>query len=312
MFATLLGALPRPPIAADASIDGARRGSRPRPGGGRARARHRRRPARRPSDPVVAWRATARLTDRAVKQALIGPYSAGHVVGAPAALRSADTLARATDLNAVLRALAAAGCPLIEIHEPAAVDDRGRSRRAGALPRRPSTGCWTASTGSHLSLADHRRQCATAAGVETLLAAPYASLAVDLIADPDNWRLVVDHARGPRDRLWRRCPVAADSDDGPETAPVGGRLRGIDRGPRTGPGRAGHGRLPGRPPVGRRGGQDGPARRGRCGSRRRRSDERRAAHGSSRHRAAGAPRSGVRRIGRRRRTTTGSRIRLDS
>ena len=36
---------------------------------------------------------------------------------------------------------------------------------------------------------------ADGAGVETLLAAPYASLAVDLIDGPDNWRLVDGHAR---------------------------------------------------------------------------------------------------------------------
>ena len=68
--------------------------------------------------------------------------------------------------------------------------------------------------GTHLSLALTGGN-ADAAGVETLLAAPYASLAVDLIAGPDNWRLVV---RRPGD-LGIVCGVLSpspDSNDGPE------------------------------------------------------------------------------------------------
>ena len=69
--------------------------------------------------------------------------------------------------------------------------------------------------GTHLSLAITGGD-AKAAGIDTLLAAPYASLAVDLIAGPDNWNLVV---RTPGDRgvICGVLPAEADSDDGPET-----------------------------------------------------------------------------------------------
>src|SRR4029079_14645904 len=70
-----------------------------------------------------SWEATARLTDRAVKQAVVGAYtSARSDAGTPRrADRAAATLAHASRLNVLLRDLAAAGCPLVEVHEPAAV-----------------------------------------------------------------------------------------------------------------------------------------------------------------------------------------------
>ena len=121
MFATLLGALPRPPLPADASIEALleavvraqeEAGLEPVTDGGLLAA----------DDPVEAWRATAALTDRPVKQALTGPYSRD---GAPAT---------AERLNRVLRDLAGAGCPLVEVHEPAAARIGDDDRRTSALP----------------------------------------------------------------------------------------------------------------------------------------------------------------------------------
>ena len=97
--------------------------------------------------------------------------------------------AAAEALNADLRALASAGCPMVEVHEPAAVrigaDERERARFRDAH-RRLLAGV----AGPHLSLAITGGN-ADAAGIGTLMAEPYASLAVDLIAGPENWRLVV-------------------------------------------------------------------------------------------------------------------------
>jgi methionine synthase II (cobalamin-independent) len=189
MFATLLGPLPRPPLEADAGalelVEAAVRaqeaaGLEPITDGGFGAG----------LSPVERWGRTAALTGRVVKAVLVGPFTAGRDAGAAGrADRDAPVLAAADALNAELRALAAAGCPMIEIHEPAATtigaDERERAvfrdahRRLLAGVHRP-----------HLSLAITGGS-ADAAGVETLLAAPYASLAVDLIAGPDNWRLVV-------------------------------------------------------------------------------------------------------------------------
>ncbi|MEP6639984.1 MAG: hypothetical protein ABJC39_11585 [Chloroflexota bacterium] len=219
MFATLLGALPRPPLGADAPLDalveaalrvqeGA--GLEPLTDGG-LQGEH---------DPVAAWAATQRLTDRSVKQAITGPYTAGRNAGGrglgrdPATARTSATLGRAVALNAVLRELAAAGCPMIEIHEPDATAI-GPDEAERALFREAQLRLLDGVDGAHLSLAVTGGNADTA-GIETLLAAPYASLAVDLIAGPDNWRLVVG-AAGELGIVCGALSPVAGSDDGPES-----------------------------------------------------------------------------------------------
>ena len=86
-----------------------------------------------------------------------------------------------------LVALAAAGCPVVVVHEPGAValgaDDQGRARfraaQAALLPGDPPLHAMLAITGGS----------GWAAGPETILEAPYASYLLDLIAGPDNWDL---------------------------------------------------------------------------------------------------------------------------
>ena len=162
---------------------------------------------------IEGWLATARLTQLAVKQVLNGPYTHGRSSSGSATQRAAATLAHAAALNAVLRDLAAAGCPLIEIHEPDATAI-GLDPVERALFREAHLRLLDGITGPHLSLAVTGGN-ADAAGIETILAAPYASLAVDLIAGPDNWRLVVA-TPGDRGIVCGAMPVGEGTADGPE------------------------------------------------------------------------------------------------
>jgi methionine synthase II (cobalamin-independent) len=212
MFATLLGALPRPPLEAGAPVlalvEAAVRaqeaaGLDPVTDGG----------LQPDARPVDAWEATVGLTDRAVKAAIAGPYSLGRTAGGTSRARAAATLARADEINMTLRELASAGCPLIEIHEPSATEI-GEDPSERALFRDAHHRLTDGVAGTHLSLAITGGNADTA-GIETLLAGPYASLAVDLISGPDNWRLVVA-TPGELGIVCGALPTGAGTDDGPE------------------------------------------------------------------------------------------------
>jgi len=187
VFATLLGALPRPTdgpddveevvgLAVRTQLDA---GLEPITDG-RLRAA----PLDQlPSAEVAVewWRSTAATTDRAVKQALPGPFG-------PAGAALADELAE------VATALAEAGCPLVEIEERSVerlADDEQR-RRFRQLHER----LLERVSGTHMSLSIVGHAPPQAAWA-TVLELPYASLAVDLIDGPDSWNLVT---RWPGDR----------------------------------------------------------------------------------------------------------------
>lgn len=137
---------------------------------------------------VERWRRAASIADVAVKAEITGPYSAARATGSSA-------VAAADVLRAEIEDLAAAGCPLVQVDEDDAVligtDERERTRFREAQ-RRLTEGV----DGIHLSLAI-RGGSADAAGPEVIFDAPYASYLFDLIAGPDNWRLV---ARAPGER----------------------------------------------------------------------------------------------------------------
>jgi methionine synthase II (cobalamin-independent) len=212
VFATLLGALPRPPLDDDASVEALvvaavraqeAAGIEPITDGG----------FHGQVGLLQAWRWTARLTDLAVKQVVTGPYTFGRSEPGSAGKRIEVTLARAATLNVALRDLAAAGCPLIEVHEPEATAI-GADPAERSLFREAHLRLLEGLSGSHLSLAVTGGS-ADAAGIETILAAPYASLAVDLIAGPDNWRLVAV-TPGDRGIVCGALPAGAGTADGPE------------------------------------------------------------------------------------------------
>jgi hypothetical protein len=137
---------------------------------------------------VARWQAAADASGVSVKQALVGPWSA--------ALRSgADPLAVAEGLRETILALAAAGCSLVEIEEAdaaAIAGDPAAARQFADVHRRLIDG----SEGVHCSLALTGPSLDGAAPA-TFFDLAYASYAFDLIAGPDNWRLI---AEAPADR----------------------------------------------------------------------------------------------------------------
>ena len=98
-----------------------------------------------------------------MKQAVLGPFSAG------------TSLTGASALNADLRALADAGCPFIEIHEPAFAGIGGDSEAWGVVGDIHALATEGVG-GTHLSLAITGGAVDTA-GFDTLLAVQYSSYA---------------------------------------------------------------------------------------------------------------------------------------
>ena len=157
---------------------------------------------------VDAWRFARDHAAGLVKQALPGPYTLGRRLGGPD--QDAAGLAFADAARSEIRALADAGCVFIEIEEPDAhligTDAVERARFARVHAR-----LLDGLEGIHCSLAIVGGS-ADIAGVETILAAPYASLAVDLIEGPDNWRLV-RAVPGGRGIVCGALSTEAGSDD---------------------------------------------------------------------------------------------------
>jgi hypothetical protein len=225
MFATLLGALPKPTAGADGAaadpIDPVIAGIRAQEAAGLEPITDGR--LRDPGFDLLAglllrpdgvddavrtvvegWRVVAAATERATKQALPGPYSIGLRAEGSENERRARTLAAADAHAAVVAALAEVGCPLVEIEESEA------HRLTGAAEldlfrdahRRLTDGATGSGPGSVRSAPVHRSLSIVGgsvpqAAIDAVLEVPYASVAADLIGGPDNWYLV---RRAPGDR----------------------------------------------------------------------------------------------------------------
>jgi len=143
----------------------------------------------------------------AVKQALLGPFSASRRSGD-------DALMLAEGIGRTVIELAEAGCQLVEIEEPeavaAAAHDATRLAVGAALGRLTNV----AAGGVHLSLVLTGGN-AFPLGAATLFDLPFASYAFDLIAGPDNWRLIAQ-APGDRGIVCGALDPSARSSDRPE------------------------------------------------------------------------------------------------
>lgn len=237
MFATLLGAYPIPAdrqpsdeelvretiaqqdvAGLDPVSDGRVRGRDGQPGSEAADRGFFRLPAS-PEEVVGDWEFAANCTERSVKQAIPGPYTLARRAADAATrtnrghARPASAVALAETLRETILALAAAGCPFIEIDEPAAIligDDPTERKAFREAHLRLTEGV----AGTHLSLVLTGGNVDTA-GAGTFFDLPYASYAFDLIAGPDNWRLI---AQSPPDRgiVCGAMDPAAGSSDRPE------------------------------------------------------------------------------------------------
>jgi hypothetical protein len=199
MFATLLGPLPRPPLPADAPPEAlldaclepqVEHGLEPVIDAGWPL----------PSESASArWRSTAARTGRLVKATLEGPISSG---------RPADAV------RAEILRLADAGCRWVEIREPMLVHLAGDPDECARFADAHRELTADLDPELHLSLAITGGN-ADRAGIATVLAGTYASLAVDLIAGPDNWRLI---AAAPTERgiICGALPTDPSGDEGPE------------------------------------------------------------------------------------------------
>jgi len=164
---------------------------------------------------VTAWQFAAGCTDAPVKQALPGPYTLGRRFAERHSGGTQDSAGEvaARALRERISELIAVGCPYIEVHEPDAtrIGDDGVER---ARYRQVHATLLDGIEGAHVSLAITGGS-ADAAGAATILAPGYQSLAVDLIAGPDNWRLVTA-AAGTMGIVCGALSSAPGSDDGPE------------------------------------------------------------------------------------------------
>jgi hypothetical protein len=218
MFATLLGPLARPPLPDDAAPEAVldavlaaqtEAGLDPLCDGGWALPG---------LDQAAAWQATQARVSGLVKAVVDGPLTTGRPT---------------SEVRSTILALVDAGCAWIEIAEPAAtaVGTDPEARRRFADAHRALTADIAGVEGLHLSLAITGGN-ADAAGIETILAGAYASLALDLIDGPDNWRLAVK-APGDRGIICGAMSARPEADEGPEiltfaveyAASTGGRGR---------------------------------------------------------------------------------------
>jgi methionine synthase II (cobalamin-independent) len=141
-----------------------------------------------PDDVVTVWRHADAAADILVKQVLPGPWTAARALAPSAADRAAVARDMVERLGATMRALSAARCPLIEVHEPAAT-----------RPDAAEDGASLVDTLAALADAVPPGTQATLALPEgavppvlqrPIAALPFRSFLIDVVSGPDAWRLL--------------------------------------------------------------------------------------------------------------------------
>jgi hypothetical protein len=148
---------------------------------------------------VRDWQFADGASDLPVKQTMIGPYSLAALAEADPKRRADLALRLGEALNLEIQALAAAGCPMVEIDEPNAArigDDAAELRAFRASSERLVAGL-EGVDGLHLSLGLWGGEIDPSA-FDHLLDLPYQSYLVDVLAGPWAWQFIdaVPPARG--------------------------------------------------------------------------------------------------------------------
>ena len=134
------------------------------------------------------WQWADEATELPVKQVLVGPYTIARLAESGGAPRGPLALGLAEAMNQELHALAAAGCPIIQVDEGAAAtigDDAAEWALYAATQQRLTAGLEE----HHLSLGVYHG-AVDPAGHASILDGPYRSYLVDALAGPDAWRFV--------------------------------------------------------------------------------------------------------------------------
>lgn len=137
---------------------------------------------------VDQWRWADEATEQLVKQVVIGPYTIARLAETGGARREVLALGLAEALNLELRALAAAGCPLVQVDEGALAavgGDEAEWELYAETQRRLTAGL----DDLHLSLGLYTG-AVDPAGHASILGGPYRSYLVDVLAGPDAWRFI--------------------------------------------------------------------------------------------------------------------------
>ncbi len=145
---------------------------------------------------VERWRATAALAAPAAAKVVVGgPYSVAALAAGDPRERARLTHELAELLNAELLDLEAAGCPFVQIDEPAAAAIGAQSTERQLFVEAEAR-LLAGLSRLHPSLAVLGGS-ANETGPVTIFEPPYRSYLFDLVAGPDNWYLV---AAAPGDR----------------------------------------------------------------------------------------------------------------